>query len=86
MHRNLFSKPRWAGAGSQRERKYKLHYDEGQVDSLRRPHIPLTSAVVTLNMFYEKVSFWKQGRHLTTEKYGMYKDFWARLASFMSMF
>ena len=50
------------------------------------PHIPLTPAVVTLNMFYEKVSFWKQGKHLTIEKYGMYKDFWARLASFMSMF
>ena len=81
-----FSKPWWAGVGSQRERKYKLHYGEGQGDALRPPHIPLTQAVVTLNMFYERFSFWKQGKHLATEKFGMYKDFWARLASSMSMF
>ena len=35
-----------------RTRKYKLHYDEDQGDFLRPPHILLTPAVVTLNVFY----------------------------------
>ena len=34
------------------------------------------------NIFYKRVNLWKQGIHYRTKKYGVYKFFWARLASF----